>query len=341
MHYKARLIYNPTAGSFPSGVLGEQVKSALAEYGWELEIFSSSNGSHVTELAAEAARQKLDAVFVAGGDGTIHLALEGLVGTETALGVLPGGTGNVLAQELGLADLQILRANRLVQAARQLAEGVVIKSDVGLCNGKPFLLWAGIGLDGFVVHRIEPRQPWEKQFSILTYASKAMWNIHFWNGVKLKIETPEQEIEGDYLMAVASNIRLYVGGLAELSPSAMLDDGKMDLWLFEGQSPVDAYHRALDLFSRRHLQSEHMICIPFTQAKVSSATPIYTQLDAEPYEKFETIQLEVSQRALNLMIPQKVITTRFTHPPVFDWDNSGKATTEKGTSPDETIEFHT
>lgn len=212
MGYKARLIYNPTAGSFPSSVLSQQIAEAVSDYGWDLEISLSQSGAHVTQLAAEAARREYKAVFVAGGDGTINSRLNGLVGTETALGVLPGGTANVFAQELGLTNLHFLRTNKMVDAARKLVEGCIQATDVGFCNGYPFLMWAGVGLDGFIIHRIEPRKPWEKQLSVLHYTSKAVWNLHFWGGIELNIDSGETHLSGDYLMAVASNIRLYVGG---------------------------------------------------------------------------------------------------------------------------------
>jgi diacylglycerol kinase family enzyme len=322
------LIYNPTAGSFPSGVISQQIAAAVSDYGWDMEIALSHSGEHVAELAAEAAQLGYTAVFVAGGDGTINLALKGLVGTETALGVLPGGTANVLAQELGLTNLHFLRANKMVDAARRLVEGCIQETDVGYCNGNPFLLWAGIGLDGFIIHRIEPRKPWEKQLSVLHYASKAVWNLHFWSGIQLKIDTGAAQLSGNYLMAVASNIRLYVGGLAELSPSAMLDDGKMDLWMFEGKSPIDAYQRALDLFSKRHLNSEHMICLPFEQAIVQSETTLYTQLDAEPYETEDRIDLCVRARQLRLMVPVNISTKLYKYPPVQSFHNLNLDKTE-------------
>lgn len=323
--YRARLIYNPTAGSFPSGVTSEQVRALLASFGWDLEVFASESGEHVTRLAADAAQKELDAVFIAGGDGTINLALEGLIDTDTALGILPAGTANVMAQELGLTGLHFLRTSSLVSATRKLMQGSVQKTDVGICNGKPFLLWAGIGLDGFIIHRIEPRKSWEKQLSVLHYASKAVWNVHLWSGTEMEIKAGDQAVKGNYLMAVASNIRLYVGGLAELSPSAMLDDGKMDLWVFEGKSPIDVYQRALDLFSRRHLHSQHTFCLPFERATISAETTLYTQLDAEPFDEKKEIELQVKRRCLKLIVPDEVRDGLYQLPPVKKLNSTSRA----------------
>lgn len=314
--YKGLLIYNPTAGSFPSGITSEQVASLASKFGWSIEISASRSGSHVTQLANDAAQKNYDAVFIAGGDGTVSLAVAGLINSDTALGVLPGGTSNVLAQELGIASVHFFRANQMLQAAEKLVNGDVYLTDVGLCNKKPFYLWAGIGLDGFIVHRVEPRKSWEKQFSVLHYASKAVWNVHFWNGMKLSVETEDSYSEGNFLMAVASNIRLYVGGFAELSPSAMLDDGMMDLWLIEGNSPIDLYQRALSLFTHRHVNSDSITCKRFNSATIHSDGNLYTQLDAEPYNEKDKIDLVVLPQSLKLIVPTTLKKKLFINQPV-------------------------
>jgi diacylglycerol kinase (ATP) len=314
-HKTALLIYNPTAGAFPSGMIIQKVSRLLIDHDWDLEVIQSRDGPHITQLAQEAARNGLDATFIAGGDGSINLAMAGLIGTETALGVLPAGTSNVLAQELGLIGAHFLRLGKLEEAARKLVTGHVQRVDIGYCNKNPFLLWAGVGLDGFLVHRIEPRKPWEKQLSVLLYTSKAVWNLHFWSGINLEVETDSEIFHGNYLMAVASNIHLYAGGLAELSPSAMMDDGIMDLWLFKGNTPIDSYQRALDLFTKRHVSSENFICVPFRQLVIRSEAPLFTQLDAEPYIGKGEIKLEVAPRNLRLIVPGDVRSDLFGYPP--------------------------
>jgi diacylglycerol kinase (ATP) len=310
------LIYNPTAGSFPSGLLAERVVDVLQHHSWRVDLVQSTSGEHITDLARQAAQNHLDAVFIAGGDGSVHLAMNGLVGTQTALGVLPAGTSNVLAQELGLTTFRLFRGQDLEQNAELLAQGDTYLADVGNFNGSHFLLWAGIGLDGFIVHRIEPREPWEKQFSVMYYASKAVWNIHYWNGMHLKARVGDTEIDGQYLMALMSNVRLYAGGLTELSPNACLDDGVMDLWLIEGETPVEAYQQAIVIMSGRHLNSEQIRCIPFSHLTIESEKPMYTQLDAEPYHGHNHIEVNVHPRSLRVIVPKKMDKPLFMYPPI-------------------------
>jgi YegS/Rv2252/BmrU family lipid kinase len=297
------IVYNPTAGRFPSGVLAERAADVLRRQGWQLRLEQTAHGEHITQLARQAAADGLDAFLVVGGDGSLNLALPALVGTETALGVLPAGTANVWAQELGLPGLSWTRWLALEESAHLLAQSQVRSVDIGMCNGKPFLLWAGVGLDAFIVHRIEPRSRWEKHFAVVQYAASAVWNAGFWRGLNLRIEVEGQEISGHYLLAVVSNIHLYGGGFMQLTPDARLDDGEMDLWLFEGETLGDTVQRVIDLASGRHLQSEFITHYPFRSLSLESDASMYVQMDGEPVEGDGRISIQVLPKALRVFVP--------------------------------------
>ena len=152
------LVYNPVAGRYPSRMLTERAAEVLEGYGWEVEIETAKGGEHIRALASQAVEEKKDSIIIVGGDGSLNKALPGLVGTETALGVLPAGTANVWAQQIELPGLSLTRWKALEESAHRLARGQIKKMDVGLSNDKHFLLWSGIGIDAFIVHRIEPRK---------------------------------------------------------------------------------------------------------------------------------------------------------------------------------------
>ena len=101
----ALLVFNPTAGRFPSRMLTERAADVLRSYDWEIDLYQTTGGPHITALAQQAAEQGKDAFFIAGGDGSINFAVQGLMESQTALGVLPAGTANVWARELGLPGL--------------------------------------------------------------------------------------------------------------------------------------------------------------------------------------------------------------------------------------------
>lgn len=252
---RAILAYNPTAGRFPSRLLAERAARVLQENGWAIHLEQTQSSEHISQMARQAAEAGLEAFFMAGGDGSLNYAVRGLRGSETALGVLPSGTANVWAQELGLPGLTWTRWLALEESARRLAAGKCLSIDLGCCNGRPFLMWAGVGLDAFVVHRLEPRQRWEKHFAVVQYAATMVWHASYWRGMNLMVEVDGKKISGHFLLAVVNNVHLYAGGLANLSPDARLDDGVMDLWLFHGETLGDTVQRAWDLLAGKHGQS--------------------------------------------------------------------------------------
>jgi hypothetical protein len=214
----AVIVYNPAAGRFSVKPFIKSAVRELESAGWQVDAAETLSGAHTVELAAQAAAEKKDAVFAVGGDGTIGNVVNGLIGTETALGVLPAGTANVWSIELGLRPFAwthpwVLRQNAslLANATRSLHGcGDVqrfLVHDVGGhragCPDHPFdgaahppreiLCHARIrgqdDLAGCTVERYPP-------------AFVGRW----------------EEVEGQFILAVATNIRHYLGGLSNLSP---------------------------------------------------------------------------------------------------------------------------
>ena len=300
------MIYNPGAGRFPSGILAERAANVLRTNGWSLRLFRTESSEHVTHLARRAAEEGKEALFVVGGDGTINMAVRGLAGSSTALGVLPGGIANVLAQELGLPGIRWTRLMALEESARRLAGATIREVDIGLCGVTPFVMWAGVGLDAFAIHHIEPRPRGEKFFANMTYVASTVWHASYWRGFNLNVNADHLHISGHYLLALMSNIHLYAGGLAQISPDARLDDGKIDLWLFEGDTLGDTIQLAWDVYTGRHVDSEKVHCISFHHLILTSDKPLYVQVDAEPVPYNETsIEIKVVSKGLRLLIPKE------------------------------------
>ena len=314
---KAYLVYNPAAGRFPSRMLIERAADVLRKQGWEMQVEQTQGGSHITDLAHEAADRSLDGFFIAGGDGSINYAVAGLVNSDTPLAVLPSGTANVWCRELGVQGLAWTRLMALEESARQLANVTVRKVDVGFCNGNPFLLWAGVGLDAFIVHRIEPRTRWEKHFAMAHYAAIAMQQASDWSGINLRVFADNKEISGHYILAVMSNIHLYAGGLAEISPYARLDDGVMDLWLFAGETLLETLTHAWNLWSGRHVHSDQVQCVPFRELFLTSDSTMHLQVDGEPIDGDGEVSIEVRRNSLNVLVPDSAPRILFSENPSY------------------------
>jgi diacylglycerol kinase (ATP) len=300
---RALVIYNPAAGRFPVKPFLKAIETELAKAGWSIDIVATQSGDHAVQLGRQAAVEGCDAAFAVGGDGTIGQVASGLLGSETALGVLPAGTSNVWAQELGLPAFNWAYPGRLQENARTLAAAPVQRVDMGQCNEYSFMMWAGMGLDAMAIHSVEPRDRLDKFFNVPEYAASTIWNASQWSGIRLRLWADEKELEGHYLLAVANNIRRYMGGYSILSPDACIDDGLLDLWLFQGDSLADAFRIAYELWRGDHVNSEEAQRIPFQTLRVQAESPFFVHMDAEPKGATQVAKITVNKQALKLLMP--------------------------------------
>lgn len=302
----ARILYNPSAGRWASARYLDAVLAVFRSAGWDVTHYISHSRNDLCMAARYAAEEGLDICLVAGGDGSINAAIEGLVGSQTALGVLPVGTSNVLARDLGLPILRWPTRQTLAAMARALTGAGTRVVDVGWCDKRPFLMWGGLGLDALTVHALEPRPRIQKHLTVPMYAWTVLRILRRWHGQRWTVEADGRTVQGNYLLVVAGNIRRYLGGLATLSPQAFLDDGQMELWLFAGDSMEDALHHAARLLTGRHghTSDDRVLCLPFRQAVVRSPQPFSVQVDGEPGPaECRECHLRVQQAGLHLLVP--------------------------------------
>jgi YegS/Rv2252/BmrU family lipid kinase len=297
------LVYNPAAGRFPAGPFLGRASSVLEKAGWQIEVVEAYDEEQLQKAAEDAIGEGLQAIFVVGGDGSVGTVAATLAGSETALGVLPAGTANVWAQEIGLPRLDWIHWFALEQAAERLAYGDTRLVDIGECNGRAFLLWTGVGLDAELVNSIEPRERWEKSFATIHYATLALWNSIGWQGVNLKARAGDKEWEGRFLVAVASNIPAYAGGLMNLAPGAKVDDGLLDFWLLRGNSLKDVLVRVAQIFMGTHVSAEGVVHFAAPEAIFEAEGALPMQCDGEPINMASPLHFKVRKQALRVLTP--------------------------------------
>lgn len=303
----AQIIYNPAAGRFPVAHAIASAEHALRDADWEVSSAATRSGEDGTYLAKRAAERGLDAVFAVGGDGTIGQIAGGLIDTETALGILPAGTANVWGKELGMQPYSFIASNALEENAKKLRDASVYAVDIGLCNQQPFLMWAGLGLDALSVKKVEPRFRLEKFFTMSEYATSILLTATHWRGVELRIWADDEKIEGHFILAVINNIRHYMGGLTNLSPDALLDDGSFDLWLFDGKNMADALRPVWEMWGGRHIDSAHTRRVPFKKLRLEADTEFAVQTDGEPRFDTKVAEISVKKRALRVLMPPNAL----------------------------------
>jgi YegS/Rv2252/BmrU family lipid kinase len=298
---KTRMIHNPTAGPWDvRRGLGRVCKS-LTDRGWSVDIQETEKPGDGIVLARTAAREGYDAVIVAGGDGTINEAVNGLAGTQTALGVLPVGTGNMWAKQLGVPTYTLAHPMRLREAVASLAEGTVRLVDLGQVSDRYFLCWAGIGLDAQVTTEMEPRTRQTKRLGALPYAIAIVLVAREFKGVRTQVTIDGSIVRGRTLLVLVSNIRQYIGRL-NVAPRARLDDGLLDVFVFKGLGFPYAMRHLIKIVSQRYLQDPKVVHRQAREIEVTTewATPV--QVDGDPIGT-TPVRLQVVPRALRVVVP--------------------------------------
>lgn len=217
MAHRYPLIFNPSARS----QRGRRTLRFLMSHAQWFALYASRSAEDATELAAKLAADGEPVVAAAGGDGTLNAVVQGLAGTETALGVLPAGTMNVFARELGLPY------NSLKKSFKILEEGFVKEVDLFEANGHAFVQMAGVGFDAQVIQ--ETNLDTKKIFGPMAYVMAAM-KVLGDKPPKMRIVCDDGRVE-EGVCALAGNGSLY-GGQVKLFRKADHSDDMLDMLVF-------------------------------------------------------------------------------------------------------------
>ena len=228
------VIHNPTSGGNRGPRFG-RVLAALSEREAEVDVRTTTRAGHAEEIARAEYARSWDAIVVAGGDGTIAEVANGLGPDAPPLGVIPLGTANVLAAEIGLSYWSGAIARTILKGERR-------KIHAGRANGRRFLLMAGAGLDAEVVAHLDP--------ALKRRLGKLAYVIETWRQMR-RYEYPLLDVTADNqtfhaVTAVACKGRRY-GGPHLFAPGADLARPEFELVLFEkgGAARVSLYGAAL------------------------------------------------------------------------------------------------
>jgi diacylglycerol kinase (ATP) len=237
---KAILLYNPLSGRGRSRRLVdvESVLSVLRSAGVEASAAPTRAASDATDQTRLAIAEGCDTVFACGGDGTIHDVLQGLVGSNAALAIIPMGTANSLAHDLRLP----LSPKDAAQAAltakpRRIAVGRVEYQDSsGNRAARYFAVTVGIGLDAYLFYRLDPLA--KRRFGIFAYCAKAtrLWLTHKTENFVVEIAEGGQSRRAEVSQLLAVRVRDFGGVLRQLAPGASLDRDDLRLVLFHTHS---------------------------------------------------------------------------------------------------------
>jgi diacylglycerol kinase (ATP) len=297
----AELIYNPVAGPWDSQSAMRLVCRFLARHGWSVSLQTTQKSGDAARIARQAADRGRDVVIVAGGDGTVNEAVNGLVGTETALAVLPVGTGNLWAKQLRLPTHSVTAPLRLYDVTAGLLSAEPRKIDLGCVDGHHFLCWAGIGLDAEVTKGLEPRDRHTKRLGVIPYAVATVLVARHFQGFRTWVQVDGHTVRGRALMVLVSNIRQYAGYF-NIATQARIDDGLLDVFIFKGMGFPYAIRHLLTVIGRRHLSDPSVVHRQARTVSITTETLAQVQVDGDPVG-VTPVEIAVVPRALTVLAP--------------------------------------
>ncbi len=274
-----------------------QVLESLRASHVSVEPLPTTGPGSAQGLARDCVAKGAHIVFVAGGDGTINEVVNGLAGSTTALGVLPGGTANCLAVELGIGT-NLLKAARMTKGWEQQ------RISLGLCtpdkgSSRYFVAMAGAGVDAQIVRDVHPGL--KRKLGKVAY-----WVSGFMASFRVLPELYVKSVHGESQVsfALASRVRNY-GGDLEIAKSIRLTDPHFETVLFEGRFAVKylKYLAGVLVNGHRGMSGVHVHHVDHLELRAVNGTPIYLQLDGEECGQLPA-RLEIAREALTILTPK-------------------------------------
>ncbi len=305
---KTCLIVNPKAGPSAFKKQLQKAQDHLLKLGCQLKRVDTQATGDATRMAQEAAAEGFAVVVAIGGDGTINEVCNGLAGTKTAMGVIPAGTANVYAADVGIPIWRPLKPDAAIKGAEIIATGQRHQIDLGrlrLEDGttRYFLMWCGVGLDA-AISEAKSNTAITKARG-LNYASWLVAGVmvtYDFMGTPATITTDDGATNERIIMAVISNGQLY-GRVWRMAPEAKMDDGLLDVALMTGHRWPSTIKHALGLTLKRHVEDPGFHIQRTTKLTISARDPLPVHVDAETIGT-TPVEVEVVPNALTVIIPK-------------------------------------
>lgn len=325
--HAAELVPSPTlkvlliVNSFASSVTARNTVIVHRRLGrnHDVEVVETNRRGHATRFAHDAARRGVDVVVGFGGDGTLNEVATGIAGTDTALGVLPGGSTNVFARTLGMPNDPVLAVEQLVNG---MDAADLRPIGLGQVNGRYFCFHTGVGFDAAVVERVEE------------HASMKRWLGHplfIWAGLSTWLtgydrHVPHFRVHGDggddvddgyFTIVLNTNPYTYLGNRAlDLSPAAQLDRGLVAITFTTMRAAAILTSLAGALRGGGVAPAEHLdIRIDVERLVVEHDTPFPYQVDGDALGTTTRLEFVHAPDAVQLVFPLAQPAVSETAPP--------------------------
>jgi YegS/Rv2252/BmrU family lipid kinase len=265
------LITNPAARR--GGLLEQRARAALLAAGAEFDVVVTTHQGHAAIVAAERGRD-FASVFTLGGDGTAMEVIDALAGTGIPIGVLPGGTGNLVARALHTP-------RRIENAVPALLNGVLASVDLGYipeCNRR-FAFSSGVGVDARMIDETNPET--KRRFGIGAYVHTGVKVGLSRKPFRVRVEVDGAVIEREATSLMVANFGTVLDRLFVLGPGIAQDDGRLDLCVFSPRHAPDVVRIAWRLFRRDFRSDDALLYRSGREFRIECDPPQLYQADGE------------------------------------------------------------
>jgi diacylglycerol kinase family enzyme len=300
------LIVNTSASSVTERARVVIQKAVAADH--DVETATTSRRGHATRLAQGAAAEGKEAVLVLGGDGTLNEAANGLAGSGTALGVLPGGSTNVYARTIGMPNDPIEATGALLGA---MARRSVRRVGLGTVNGRYFLFHVGLGFDAAVVEQVEKRSALKRYAGhpLFVWAAFVTWFRHYDRSrprFALRFEDGSVVDDGYFTLCLKTNPYTFLGNRPfNVAPEANLDSA-LSVTTFRNLGVVTLLGAAGSaLMAGRRLRHDRNLDrrSDVHAMTVTGYGPFPYQVDGDHLGDAETLEFKHHPNCLDVFIP--------------------------------------
>jgi diacylglycerol kinase (ATP) len=263
------LIINRNAGKKTGAKVLKIVVPYLLKNGCLVEYSFTNYHGHATELASKAVVDGFNLVVAAGGDGTVNEVAQALIGSETTLGIIPMGSGNGLALELGISV-------NMHRSVRTLIEGKTFQMDVCKLNNQRFLCTSGIGFDATIAEKMSKTS----SRGFLRYVQLVIQESIFYKPLEVRIKIDGLTIEKPVFLITFANASQF-GNNAFIAPGASMTDGLIDVVIVNKFAKLWMPVFALALFLKLLPRLPFVDCYKAVKIDLELADTPYYHFDGE------------------------------------------------------------
>ncbi|WP_017591399.1 diacylglycerol/lipid kinase family protein [Nocardiopsis potens] len=270
------LLVNPASGSGRAAVAAGRVLTGLRALGAEPTVLIGRSAADSARLAREAVRKRPDALVAVGGDGMVHTALQAVAGTDVPLGVVPAGTGNDIARELGIG-------RSATEAAERIARGYTVPADTVHCTGRGvdlhYLSVLACGFDSRVNERVNGFSvPMGRAGYLVGLAAE----LRSFRPIPYRIEVDGEVLEAEGMLAAVGNTRCYGGGM-KVCPGARYDDGLLEVVFVHAVAVSDFVRFFPRVFGGTHTELDEVTVLRGRRVTITTGggTPVAGYADGE------------------------------------------------------------